>query len=103
MNAGAIGLDGMLRAGGCLLLRLTRRPGAVAAILIAGALASAHCGSGSTATLLGPTDSRCALTVNPATMTADAGGGSGSLTVTTSRECPWTAATTAPWIRLKDA
>jgi len=66
---------------------------------ICASIAAARCGSGST-TLTAPSVQRCALTISPGTLTLDAAGGSGAVTVTTSRECQWTASASAPWIRL---
>ena len=56
------------------------------------------CGSAATS-VLAPGDVRCALSLalNPATIGAS--GGSGTLTVTTSRECPWTASASSDWLR----
>ena len=51
-------------------------------------------------TATAPTASRCALTIgtNPATFTANGGGG--TLTVATQRECAWTVNTDAAWITI---
>src|SRR6476469_6051321 len=63
-------------------------------------LFSVACGSGSTALLTpSPTsDLRCGLTLTPGSMTMEAGGGPGNLTITTARECSWTVSASAAWI-----
>jgi hypothetical protein len=65
--------------------------------LIACCTAIAACASGSTS-VLGPSDTRCALalTVNSSTLPAE--GGKGTLTITTARECQWSASTTGSWL-----
>lgn len=45
----------------------------------------------------------CSYSITPATTTINAGGGTGTATVATSAECPWTAATTVPWISVSGA
>ena len=40
----------------------------------------------------------CAYSVSPASATFTADGGAGTATVTTTAECPWTAASTVPWV-----
>jgi len=63
---------------------------------------SIACSSGSTSVLspVGPTsDIRCNLTVAASTSTVGAGGGSGKLTVTTTRECRWSVSGATDWIK----
>src|SRR5919197_286339 len=60
----------------------------------------AACSSSHTS-LVGPTsDSKCQVvaTVSPPTFTAN--GGSGTVTISTSRDCTWTVATTTSWVSL---
>ena len=40
----------------------------------------------------------CSYSVSPASATFTADGGAGTATVTTTAECPWTAASTVPWV-----
>src|SRR5919197_513025 len=68
-------------------------------ILVAIAFAAARCGSTSTS-VIGPSGSKCEVSVKNNTPELAASGGNGSVTVTTSRECSWSASTEAPWISL---
>jgi Viral BACON domain/Putative binding domain, N-terminal len=63
------------------------------------ALAAARCTSSSTS-VTAPTSSKCAISVssNPSSFTAN--GGSGTVSVTTERDCSWSAASDASWISL---
>src|SRR3954470_3331349 len=74
-----------------------RRLSAACAIFLA--LVGAHCTSSSTS-VTAPTSSKCAISVssNPSSFTAN--GGSGTVSVTTQRDCTWSAGTDAPWISL---
>jgi hypothetical protein len=72
------------------------------AVLLVAAAASARCGSGSTS-VLAPSEQRCTLAVSPDNATASAEGGTGTITVTTSRECQWTSQTAAGWIHIGSA
>ena len=60
------------------------------------------CGSTSTS-VLGPTDSRCGITLalNPQTIAGT--GGSGTLTVTTARECTWSVSASGDWVSFTGA
>jgi hypothetical protein len=70
-----------------------------AAMLIAAALISSGCQSSST-NVLGPSGTKCAITV-PTTLPAiGADGGAGSLTITVAAECVWSASSGAAWIAI---
>lgn len=58
------------------------------------------CGSSSSETTVGPSPARCGVTAttNPSTFPAE--GGSGTLTVSSARECSWSASSRADWISL---
>lgn len=77
--------------------RPNRRLSAAGAALLA--LAAARCTSSSTS-VTAPTSSKCAISVssNPSSFTAN--GGSGTVSVTTERDCTWAAASDAAWISL---
>lgn len=70
---------------------------ALGVILVAAA--TAGCGSGST-TLVGPTASKCQISVTEFTQTFGPTGGSGSVAVEAARECTWSASTPTTWISL---
>src|SRR3954465_1050458 len=63
---------------------------------------SLSCGkSSSTIAVTAPTDTRCAVSVaNSLSASAPHAGGSGSLSVTTARDCTWSAASAVGWIEL---
>jgi len=63
------------------------------------ALATSRCTSSSTS-VTAPTSSKCAISVssNPSSFTST--GGSGTVSVTTERDCTWSVATDASWISL---
>jgi hypothetical protein len=49
-------------------------------------------------------DSGCRVSINPAGQTATVGGGQGSITVTASAGCPWTAVSNNPeWLTITGA
>ena len=62
--------------------------------------ASIACGSTSSSTSVGPTPSRCAVSVAPSPAAFPPTGGSGNLVVSAARECSWTASTQTNWISL---
>lgn len=55
------------------------------------------CGGGTT-TLTGPSADKCQISVTAFTRTFAAPGGAGTVTLTASRECSWTASSPTPWI-----
>ena len=85
-------------------LRHIGRPGGICAwnlvwswwVMVLALLASA-CGS-STETVTAPTNARCGLQAAVPTDAFAASGGTGTLRVTTSRECTWTARSDAAWL-----
>jgi all-beta uncharacterized protein/BACON domain-containing protein len=84
------------REAGGRFLRLT----AVVAGLAACAYAVVGCGS-STSTATSPsTITRCAVTLGTVDATIPADGGAGRLTVTTARECQWTASSENSWLSI---
>ena len=79
---------------------IMRAAGFLSSVLVCVAL-SAACGSGSTALLtpVTPTDTRCTVTLTMSGATIESAGGKGTLSITTARECQWTVAPSAPWVR----
>jgi Viral BACON domain/Putative binding domain, N-terminal len=69
------------------------------AVLLAFALGGLACGSTSTS-VTGPTGTKCDVAVANNTPQLPASGGTGSVSVTTARDCTWTASTEAGWISL---
>ena len=67
-------------------------------LAIAALAAIAGCGS-STSTVVSPSSTRCGVTVAGGAA-IPAGGGTGTVTVTTARECQWTASSDAPWLTI---
>ena len=57
------------------------------------------CGS-STTSVVEPTATKCAISVANSTSELPAAGGRGTITVNTTRDCPWSAAAQASWISL---
>ncbi len=62
-------------------------------------LFSLSCGS-TTETITGPSPERCGVQARVESSTFTAAGGSGTLQVTTARECTWSAESSASWLRL---
>jgi hypothetical protein len=69
------------------------------AVALALALTGFSCGSATTS-VTGPTGTKCDVTVTNNTPQLPASGGNGTVVVTTSRDCTWTASTDASWISL---
>jgi hypothetical protein len=63
------------------------------------ALTAARCTSSSTS-VTAPTSSKCAISVSSNPSSFSANGGSGTVSVTTERDCTWSAASDASWISL---
>jgi hypothetical protein len=64
------------------------------------AAAALRCSSASS-TVAGPTSNlRCGVTVTPQTTSVGAAGGSGTLTLTTDRECQWAIVLTSNWLSI---
>jgi hypothetical protein len=62
------------------------------------ALLAAACGSTSTESVIGPEEPKCSVSLAPPDGSLAASGGTGAVTVTTTPECEWTAASEATWI-----
>lgn len=58
------------------------------------------CEASSTTTLVGPTPARCEVSASADPRSFGAAGGSGSLAISTERECDWNVTTAASWIAL---
>ena len=58
------------------------------------------CGSSSSETSVGPSPVRCGVTASTSPSEFPADGGSGTLTVSSARECSWSASSRADWISL---
>ena len=77
-----------------------RVPFRVAPIIAAVLLVANGCGRSATTSLVGPSSSKCEISVTNNLTSVPAAGGSGNLTVATNRECSWTARADAAWITL---
>jgi hypothetical protein len=69
--------------------------------LLAVLFTAAGCGGTTTTTIVGPSGSRCEISVRNDTPEVPASGGDGTLTVASERECSWSAAAEASWITLR--
>lgn len=69
------------------------------AAALATACAALGCGS-TTTSVTGPSGEKCEISVTNNTTEVPASGGTGTLTVATSRDCTWSASTDAPWVTL---
>jgi BACON domain-containing protein/all-beta uncharacterized protein len=63
-------------------------------------LAIAGCKSSSSTQLVAPTTSKCQLSATSSMSTVPAAGGAGTVAIDTTRDCTWSASTTASWITL---
>jgi all-beta uncharacterized protein len=82
-------------------LRHVIEPVAPAAVmLIAATLVSSCSSSSQTETITAPSTTKCGVQVSAESSSFPPAGGSASLRVTTSRECPWSAKSNAPWVTL---
>ena len=79
--------------------RLLRTCSAVALFILA-AISAACGGSVAQTSVTGPSGSRCEVSVANSTPEVPSSGGSGTLTVTSQRECSWSASADASWISL---
>ncbi len=77
--------------------RSPRRVRVVACLVVAAAAWAGGCGEGATS-LAGPTADKCQISVTAFTRTFAAAGGTGSVTLATTRECSWSAASSTQWI-----
>lgn len=71
--------------------------GAIAGL--AGLLGVTACDRSST-TLSTPTDPKCEVSASISVPSTPPGGGSGTVSVTTTRDCTWTASSEAPWVTI---
>ena len=71
---------------------------AVAALVLI--CSAVGCGQSKSTSVVGPSVSKCAISVTNNTPQVPATGGSGTLTVTAERECVWSARADASWIAL---
>ena len=62
------------------------------------ALVASACGSSQTETITAPTANKCALQATADTPSFPATGGSGSIRITTTRDCQWSAKADATWV-----
>ena len=69
----------------------------IVGILVAAGAAAC---SSSDLSVTSPTSAKCQVTVDNAPSTVPAAGGTGSLNVTTTRDCTWDASTPVPWVTL---
>ncbi|HTI36523.1 MAG TPA: BACON domain-containing carbohydrate-binding protein [Vicinamibacterales bacterium] len=69
-------------------------------LLISCGLAAAACGSSATTNITGPTATKCQVTLSNSASELPSSGGSATLTVSSERECSWSANANATWIAL---
>jgi hypothetical protein len=74
--------------------------GTVLLVVVASSAVSVACSSSQTAVTAPTSDVRCAITANSSTGSFTAGGGSGTLTVSTARDCTWTVTTDSSWVTI---
>src|SRR3954452_20719963 len=61
------------------------------------------CGSSATTNVVGPSGTNCGIAATNNAAQIPAAGGTGTITITTERECSWSARADASWISLRDA
>jgi hypothetical protein len=69
-------------------------------LAVAAVLVSAGCQAVETTTLLGPSSTKCAITLPGSLPVVDAAGGAGTFTITAASECVWKATSETPWITI---
>jgi hypothetical protein len=69
-------------------------------VISVGLLATSGCGSSTTTVTAPSTISRCGVTLGASDATIPADGGTGRITVTTARECAWSAAPEVGWLSI---
>jgi hypothetical protein len=84
---------------GALIVRSDCSLASMAAALLL-ICSAAGCGRSSFTNVVGPTASKCAVSVTNNTPQVPAAGGAGAITVTAQRECSWSARADATWITL---
>ncbi len=80
-----------LHAIGCSAIRLNCTIAALVAFGVAACTSSSS-------SVIGPSDSKCQVSVGSSLETVPPAGGMGTLTITAERDCTWTVSTTAAWI-----
>jgi hypothetical protein len=70
-------------------------------IALLAAVTGAACGSSSTTSTAPSTVPRCSVSIAQTDLTVPASGGSGTIDITTARECAWTANSNAPWLTFR--
>jgi hypothetical protein len=58
------------------------------------------CSTSTQTSVSAPDSSRCQVTVNATTASFNASGGTGTVTVSTARDCPWNASTGVAWVSI---
>jgi len=58
------------------------------------------CGSSASTNVTGPSPVKCQVTLSSASGSFGSAGGSGNITVSTSRECAWSASASGPWVHI---
>jgi hypothetical protein len=76
------------------------RPWLSALVLVCTALVPLACGSSASTNITGPTATKCQVTLSNSATELPSAGGTGTLTVSSERECSWSASTTATWVAL---
>src|SRR5438093_13572171 len=74
-----------------------------ASILFALLAAAASCGRATTISTTSPSTPKCQVSIDNSLATAPASGANGSLTITTTRDCTWSASSGVNWIALTSA
>lgn len=77
----------------------TRNGACWSTVVLAGLLTSAGCGTTSQG-VTAPTSTKCSVSATASTTTFGPEGGTGQLTISTQRECRWTASAEVSWIAL---
>lgn len=75
-------------------------------LMVLSVAASVACAAGcssSSQAVTAPSATKCTVNVSATPTSFQAGGGSGTLSITTSRDCEWSATVATPWIRLGDS
>src|SRR4051794_40928086 len=70
------------------------------ALMSGSAALAVACTTTQTSVTTAPTADRCAVTVSAAPSSFAAGGGQGSVTITTARDCTWSASADAAWVTI---
>jgi hypothetical protein len=74
--------------------------GSLFALLLAVALVSSAACQSSSTNVIGPSGTKCAVTLPASLPTMGADGGAGTLTITVAAECVWSASSAAEWISI---